>query len=54
MERVEEPFQFATNVATRNAFYSKNVDSAAVRAAVRAVDKMSALFDNQNGSGRPN
>lgn len=30
--------------------YVKSVDAAAVR----AVDKISALFDNTNGSGRPN
>jgi integrase len=38
------------NVATTTAHYVKSVDAAAVR----AVDKISALFDNTNGSGRPN
>jgi integrase len=39
-----------SNVATTQAFYIKSVDSAAVR----AVDKLSKLFDNRVGSGRPN
>ncbi len=38
------------NVATTTAHYIKSVDAAAVR----AVDKISELFDNANGSGRPN
>jgi integrase len=38
------------NVATTTAHYIKSVDAAAVR----AVDKISVLFDNANGSGRPN
>ena len=50
MDRAEQPFQFATNVATTNAFCSMSVDSAAVR----AVDKLSKLFDNRVSSGRAN
>jgi integrase len=38
------------NIATTQQFYVKSVDAAAVN----AVDKMSALFDNQIASGRPN
>jgi integrase len=38
------------NIATTQAFYIKDVDSAAVR----AVDKVSKLFDNRVSSGRPN
>jgi hypothetical protein len=38
------------NLATTTAHYVKSVDAAAVR----AVDKISAPFDNTNGSGRPN
>jgi integrase len=38
------------NVATTTAHYVKSVDAAAVR----AMDKISVLFDNTNDSGRPN
>lgn len=38
------------NISTTTQFYVKSVDAAAVN----AVDKMSALFDNQIASGRPN
>jgi integrase len=38
------------NIATTQQFYVKSVDAAAVN----AVDKISALFDNQTASGRPN
>jgi hypothetical protein len=39
-----------SNVATTTAHYVKSLDAAAVR----AMDKISVLFDNTNGSGRPN
>ena len=39
-----------TNLATTTQHYVKSVDAAAVR----AMDKISVLFDNTNGSGRPN
>ncbi len=39
-----------SNVSTTTAHYVKSVDVAAVR----AVDKINELFDNANGSGRPN
>ena len=39
-----------SNIAATQAHYIKSVDDAAVR----AVDKVSKLFDNQLGSGRPN
>ena len=39
-----------SNVATTTAHYVKSVEAAAVR----AVDKISELFDNNGGSGRPN
>jgi integrase len=38
------------NMATTTAHYVKSVDAAAIR----GLDKVSALFDNTNGSGRPN
>jgi hypothetical protein len=39
------------NIATTTAHYVKCVDAAAIR----GLDKVSALFDNTNGgSGRPN
>lgn len=43
-----------SNIATTQAHYIKSVDAAAVHAAVRAVDKVSALFDNKPVFGRPN
>jgi integrase len=39
-----------SNVATTTAHYVKSLDAAAVR----AMDKISLLFDNTNDSGRPN
>lgn len=39
-----------SNVATTTAHYVKSVDAAAIR----AMDKLDMLFDNGNGSGRPN
>ena len=38
------------NMATTMAHYIKTVDAAAIR----GLDKVSALFDNTNDSGRPN
>jgi integrase len=38
------------NVSTTTAHYVKSVDAAAIR----AMDKINALFDNTNASGRPN
>jgi hypothetical protein len=38
------------NLSTTIAHYIKSVDALAIR----AVDKISVLFDNTNGSGRPN
>jgi integrase len=39
-----------SNVATTTAHYVKSVDAAAIR----GMDKINALFDNGNGSARPN
>ncbi len=39
-----------SNMSTTLSHHVKNVDAAAVR----GLDKVSAIFDNQNASGRPN